>query len=90
MQFLVVFVTVLCSSCRVHATSVLHVMHLLMHHNGLIQAGILPDLMVLACYLSGAHAQPLALNTAAYLMLRDPIQLSHENWWDLETCLQIL
>ena len=35
-----------------HATSVLQITHLLMH-NGLIQMGVLPDVMVLACYLAG-------------------------------------
>ena len=37
---------------RVHAAGVLHIMHLLMS-NGLIHAGILQDVMVLACYLAG-------------------------------------
>lgn len=37
---------------RVHATSVLQVMHLLMHQGGLIQLGVLQNVMVLACYLA--------------------------------------
>ncbi|KAK9863469.1 hypothetical protein WJX84_000706 [Apatococcus fuscideae] len=40
-----------CYHNRIHACCVLQVMHLLMHH-GLIAAAVLPDLMVLACYLA--------------------------------------
>ena len=52
--------------CRVHATSVLQIMHMLMQ-NGLIRLGVLQDVMVLACYLSGEGCMSLFANVHPYL-----------------------